>query len=41
MAALAVALWGIGVVLYLLLAGLVTVHLLELRVAPHALSPTY
>jgi tellurite resistance protein TehA-like permease len=41
MAPLAVTLWGIGVVLYLLLAGLVTVHLLELPVAPHALSPTY
>jgi tellurite resistance protein TehA-like permease len=41
MAPLAVALWGIGVVLYLMLVGLVTLHLLELRVAPHALSPTY
>jgi tellurite resistance protein TehA-like permease len=37
----AVALWGIGVILYLMLAGLITVHLLELPVAPHTFSPTY
>ncbi|HLI58523.1 MAG TPA: tellurite resistance/C4-dicarboxylate transporter family protein [Solirubrobacteraceae bacterium] len=41
MAALAVALWAIGVVLYLMLAVVVTLHLLELDHAPHALSPTY
>jgi tellurite resistance protein TehA-like permease len=41
MAALAVALWAIGVVLYLILAVVVTLHLLELEHAPHALSPTY
>ena len=41
LAPLAVALWGIGVVLYLIVAGVVTVRLLEVPVAPHALSPTY
>lgn len=38
---LAVALWGIGVVLYLMLVGVVTLHLLDLHDAPHSLSPTY
>lgn len=38
---LAVALWGIGTVLYLMLAGLITVHLLELPAAPDTFSPTY
>jgi tellurite resistance protein TehA-like permease len=37
----AVALWGIGTVLYLMLAGLVMVRLLESPVTPQALSPTY
>lgn len=37
----AVAFWGIGVVLYLMLLGLVTVRLLDDPVTPHALSPTY
>ncbi|MFI8004728.1 tellurite resistance/C4-dicarboxylate transporter family protein [Streptomyces sp. NPDC086010] len=37
----AVAFWGMAVVLYLMLIGLVTVRLLESPVAPHALSPTY
>ena len=41
LAPLAVALWGVGVVLYLMLAGLVTAHLLDEPVTPHALSPTY
>lgn len=41
MAPLAVALWGISVVLYLLLLGMVTLHLLDVEVTPHALSPTY
>jgi tellurite resistance protein TehA-like permease len=41
LAAVAVALWGIGVVLYLLFAGVVTIHLLELDTAPDGLSPTY
>jgi tellurite resistance protein TehA-like permease len=41
MAVIAAALWAIGVVLYLMLAVVVTLHLLELEVAPHALSPTY
>lgn len=41
MAALAVALWGIGVVLYLMLLSLVTLHLLDAEVTPHAFSPTY
>lgn len=40
-APLAVALWGIGVVLYLMLIGLVTLHLLAQEVTPHALGPTY
>ncbi|RCG16846.1 tellurite resistance protein permease [Streptomyces diacarni] len=40
-APLAVAFWGIGVVLYLMLVGLVTVRLLDDQVTPHALSPTY
>ena len=38
---LSVALWGVGVVLYLMLIGLVTVRLLDSPVTPHALSPTY
>ncbi len=41
LAALAVALWGIGVLLYGMLAGLVTLRLLDDPVAPHALSPNY
>ncbi|KAB2384535.1 tellurite resistance/C4-dicarboxylate transporter family protein [Actinomadura montaniterrae] len=41
LAPLAVALWGVGVVLYLMLASLVTAHLLDEPVTPHALSPTY
>jgi tellurite resistance protein TehA-like permease len=41
LAPLAVALWGTGVVLYLLLVGVVTIRLLELPVRPHALSPAY
>lgn len=41
LAPLAVAFWGIGVVLYLMLVGLVTVRLLDDPVTPHALSPTY
>lgn len=41
LAPLAVAFWGIGVVLYLMLVGLVTVSLLDDATAPHALSPTY
>ncbi|MDQ6785010.1 MAG: tellurite resistance/C4-dicarboxylate transporter family protein [Actinomycetota bacterium] len=41
MAPLAVALWGIGVVLYLMLLGLITLHLLAAETTPHALSPTY
>jgi tellurite resistance protein TehA-like permease len=41
LAPVAVALWGIGVLLYLLVAALVTIHVLELSAAPHALSPTY
>ena len=36
-----VALFGIGVVLYLMLVGVVTVSLLENVVTPHALSPSY
>jgi tellurite resistance protein TehA-like permease len=40
-APLAVVFWGIGVVLYLMLVGLVTVRLLDVPVTPHALSPTY
>lgn len=38
---LAVAFWGIGVVLYLMLAGLVTVRLLDQPVTSRALSATY
>ncbi|WP_406373973.1 tellurite resistance/C4-dicarboxylate transporter family protein [Streptomyces sp. NBC_01550] len=41
LAPLAVAFWGVAVVLYLMLVGLVTVRLLDSPVAPHALSPTY
>lgn len=41
LAPLAVAFWGVGVVLYLMLVGLVTVRLLDDPVTPHALSPTY
>lgn len=41
MVPLAVSLWGVGVVLYLVLVGLVTVRLLDVEVTPHALSPTY
>ncbi len=41
MAPLAVGLWGIGVVLYLMLLGLVTLSLLAAEATPHALSPTY
>lgn len=41
LAPLAVAFWGIGVVLYLMLVGLVTVSLLDDATTPHALSPTY
>lgn len=40
-AAAAVSLWGIGVVLYLMLVGLVTLRLLSLPANPHAFSPTY
>jgi tellurite resistance protein TehA-like permease len=38
---LAVAFWGIGVILYLMLVGVVTVRLLDSPVTSHALSPTY
>lgn len=38
---IAVSLWGLGVVLYLMLVGVVTIRLLELPVSPRALSPTY
>jgi tellurite resistance protein TehA-like permease len=41
MAVLAVALWGIGVLLYLMLAALVSLRLLDEPVSPHALSPNY
>lgn len=41
LAPVAVAFWGIGVVLYLMLAGLVMSRLLDAPVTPHALSPTY
>lgn len=41
MAPIAVCFWGIGVVLYLMLVGVVTMRLLELPVSPRALSPTY
>jgi len=41
MADLSVVLWGTGVVMYLMLAVLVTLHVLELPVVPHAFSPTY
>jgi tellurite resistance protein TehA-like permease len=41
LAFVAVALWGIGVVLYLMLTSLVTARLLDDPVTPHALSPTY
>ncbi|MGI8492232.1 MAG: tellurite resistance/C4-dicarboxylate transporter family protein [Acidimicrobiales bacterium] len=41
MAPLAVGLWGIGVVLYLMLLGLVTLSLLATEVTPHAFVPTY
>lgn len=41
LAPLAVTFWGIGVVLYLMLASLVTARLLDEPVTPHALSPTY
>lgn len=41
MASAAVGLWGIGVVLYLMLIGLVTLRLLSLPVNPHTFSPAY
>ncbi|KAB8188484.1 tellurite resistance protein permease [Nonomuraea phyllanthi] len=41
LAPVAVALWGIGVVLYLMLTSLVTARLLDDPVTPHALSPAY
>ncbi len=41
LAPLAVGFWGIGVILYLMLVGLVTTRLLDDPVTPHALSPTY
>lgn len=41
LAPLAVGLWGIGVILYLMLTGLVTTRLLDDPVTPHALSPAY
>ncbi|WP_189111887.1 tellurite resistance/C4-dicarboxylate transporter family protein [Streptomyces camponoticapitis] len=41
LAPLAVAFWGMAVVFYLMLVGLVTVRLLDEPIAPHALSPTY
>jgi len=41
LAPVAVAFWGIGVVLYLMLAGLLMSRLLDAPVTPHALSPTY
>lgn len=41
MVPIAVSLWGLGVVLYLMLVGVVTIRLLELPVSPRALSPTY
>lgn len=41
LASVAVGLWGVGVVLYLMLVGLVTLRLLASSVTPHALSPTY
>ncbi|MGI8751428.1 MAG: tellurite resistance/C4-dicarboxylate transporter family protein [Acidimicrobiales bacterium] len=41
MAPVAVSLWGIGVVLYVMLLGLVTFHLLDAETTPHAFSPTY
>lgn len=37
----AAALWGVGVVLYLMLLGLVTLRLLSVPVTAHGLSPTY
>lgn len=37
----AVGLWGVGVVLYLMLVGLVTLRLLSLPANPHTFSPTY
>jgi tellurite resistance protein TehA-like permease len=41
LAPLAVGLWGVGVVLYLMLAAVVTLRLLEVPVTPEALSPTH
>lgn len=41
LAPLAVGFWGIGVILYLMLTGLVTTRLLDDPVTPHALSPAY
>ncbi len=41
MAPTAVALWGIGVMLYLMLAGLVTLRLLTATSNPHTFSPAY
>lgn len=41
MISIAVCLWGLGTVLYLVLVGVVTIRLLELPVSPRALSPTY
>ncbi|TXS31198.1 tellurite resistance/C4-dicarboxylate transporter family protein [Streptomyces sp. gb1(2016)] len=37
----AVAFWGMAIVLYLMLVGLVAIRLLDAPVTPHALSPTY
>lgn len=41
LASIAVALWGVGVVLYLMLATLVTLRLLTTRNKPSTLGPTY
>lgn len=41
MAAVAVGLWGVGVMLYLIVATLVTIRLLTHTVDPASLSPTY
>ncbi|MEO6828153.1 MAG: tellurite resistance/C4-dicarboxylate transporter family protein [Microbacteriaceae bacterium] len=41
LSAVAVALWGIGVMLYLMLATLVTLKLLTSANSPHSLNPSY
>jgi len=41
LAAIAVALWGIGVMLYLMLATLVTLRLLTVPSKPHSFTPSY